>query len=169
MNRTTLLLLVATACSKESDTKATGTTSAKPAELAYAPLGDLGIAAEMPAGSIDSHRRNKAGTMTIEGNPEILVQGQGPEWIADAAGVKADIEKNMQAGKITKQDVKDDGTFRIEYTFDAGEGAIHGFTIRKKVGDKFFDCGTKPWGKTTVTTEQLAAAMKICDSLRAAK
>jgi hypothetical protein len=86
------------------------------------------------------------------------------------ATVKSDIEKRATSfGELTRVDAKDDGTFHLEYTFKPDGKTSHGFVVRKKIGDKLYDYGTKPWSKDAVTKEQLAMVIKMCESLRAAK
>ena len=174
--KTTLLLgclLASVGCGKSETESGPGASKkvASSTKLEYMRLGDLELEAEIPSGSIDSNRKNRADTIGIESSPELMVAGQrNMEWKDSVAAVKSDIEKRATSfGEFTRADAKDDGTFHLEYTFKPGGETSHGFVVRKKIGDKLYDCGTKAWSKDAVTKEQLAKVIKICESLRAAK
>jgi hypothetical protein len=176
--KTTLLLgclLASVGCGKSETESGPGASkkvaSTSSTKLEYTRLGDLELEAEIPSGSIDSNRKNRADTIGIESSPKLMVAGQRDmEWKDSVAAVKSDIEKRATSfGEFTRADAKDDGTFHLEYTFKPGDEMSHGFVVRKKIGDKLYDCGTKPWSKDTVTKEQLVKVIKICESLRATK
>lgn len=175
------ILTLAVGCEKKEDkgaasgddkgaaTKGDGDKGGAAAKMEWMKIGSLGVEAEVPGGTTVDDKSKGAGfpTATIWASPTTFVSAQNDMfWPADAAKAKAEIEKDPNKfQKFTKEEAAGD-TFHLEFTLESmmDKTPIYGVKIRKKVGDKLFDCGSNSGSEA-----ERAKVTKICNSLRAAK
>jgi len=174
------LMVVTAACGKkkeEGGTGAGGTTAEKPAaaaaaapaKLSFKKLGSMGLEAEVPDDANIDDTTKGAGfpSVTIYASPTTFVSGAG-----EMSDVKPTIEETKKQlekdpNKLkgwTKEDKTADGWVLEGDRESMTGGSLFAISVRRTIDGKPFDCSTN-----TESKDERAKALKLCQSLRAAK
>jgi hypothetical protein len=178
--RTTLTLvlslsvLVFTACKNKDTGGGTSAESAKPAESpvkrSFKKLGSLPVEAEIPedANVEDSTKAAGFPSVTVYASPTTFIFGGG-----DMSEVKPTIDdtKKRLAKEVngfkawTREDKTADGWI-LEGTGESmiDKNPLYAVSVRRTISGAPYDCGTNAQSR-----EEMAAAERLCASLRPAK